>query len=296
MIERFSVGRKDAAPRETAKRPPLEHVIQEKVVFKAIDIHRPENKYHQDMLKGLLDAETDEVSLIRRVLKEKGLDHQTPERVVVESIVAEDISQGVGTKRNVDRFSFMFADGTEVIFTVSLDIEPFAKAADSPSLAEGRALDPTKRTLLTEGYSAVQQMYGSTVVRCEDGKRGLICKEYLPGKMLSEVLTEIRSQTGSEEDLAILATEVGRCLARAMIELGGMPVDTHGANIIIQAIGERQFTARICDVEYTRSDHQGVMQEKNRVRQLLEPFPQSVEDGFRETLRRMQAPQFAMYT
>lgn len=253
-------------PRERGPRE-LEKQIWSRTVFKDIDLKAPESSYHREMLRGLIyQRDHEEPSLIRKILtaKERGIG--AIEEVVVEAIVAQDISFKVGTKRDVDRFTFRFQGGKEFEMTVSLDRYPYERTSDSASLAEAETLGR-----FGKGVKVFQEFFGAGTIPCSGGRKGLICKEYLPGEMLSDLLA--RTQEESERVSAERA--VVRMIQSAILEAKGLPVDSHGKNIILHTAQSKELAARFCDVEYLRQDYSGIQSEVERIACL---FGKSADD------------------
>lgn len=246
-------SRVERSPRE------LEKSIWQHTQFKDIDIRDPNHRYHYDMLHGLIyQAEGEQSSLIRNILAHEDMLGSRLEHVIVEAVVVADISFNVGTKRNVDRFSFVFAGGKRIVMTVSLDREPADRASESASADEARTLSQLKQPVPT-----FQAYFGSKTIPYESGKRTIICKEYLPGLTLCEVIREhdLLRDPGKAEMLSVVMRSVAMMVAITIRASKGMPVDSHFNNIIIAQTEAGEVSGRYCDVENLRTDHVGIRDE-----------------------------------
>lgn len=250
----------------------LEKHIWQTTVFEEIDLNDPKHFYHKDMLRGLIyQKDPDQSSLIRQIFSRPDIVGKDIKRITAKSIVARDISHDLGTKRNVDRFSFQFSDGTEFHMTVSLDREPNWKATDSPSLCEAAALTSAKRPV--PGF---QTYLGSLQLPTADGRKGLICKEFLPGFMLAKVTKDIEGFVAEhgQEKLKKVMNAVAFMMKETLETAGGLPVDSHAMNIILLEDKYGNISARYCDVEYIRGDASGIMNEVVENAKLFPGFEQ----------------------
>lgn len=245
---------------------PLEKRVWQKTVFKDIDMTDPKNYYHVDMLRGLMyqpsaldPRDPKKPSLIREIFTAEDALNGALDEVVVEAVVATDISFNVGTKRNVDRFLFRFSDGKEISVTVSLDRERYDRASDSASLAEAAVLSRMENNVL-----AFQKYYGALSLPTVDGRRGLICKEYLPGVMLESVMKNqaLLEGVGTSVSMQEVIQATAEMVAITLKQARGLPVDSHGMNVILHHDDRNQtLTGRYCDVEYVRNDVPGIRAE-----------------------------------
>lgn len=196
--------------------------------------------------------------------------------LVVEQFKQEDISHQIGTKRNVDCVRIVLKDRAPITATLSLDREAVEEVDDSPSFQEAESLASV------DGDDAwcVQRFYGLRILEHVDGKRGLICKEFLDGDMLASVLPLIAvAQDEHAQSIRELARCTGALFANALHELGGVPKDSHPMNVILTETPDGDIRARFCDVEEIRTDAEGIRRELALMRKEFGKFGEDFMDA-----------------
>jgi hypothetical protein len=260
---------------------PVERQILSKVELRNIDPDEEDQAYHLDILRGLIQADEElGASLIGHMLRETGLTPEEISRILIEKFRLEDISFGIGTKRNVDRIIMELTDNRVAAMTASLDVEPVEDLDNSPSYQEAMTLEhiDTKRAW------CVQEYYGYTTLKDRRGERVLICKEFIPGQMLANATVDL--EMGEErlgrKFLSDAAYAVGKMAANALTELGGLPRDSHPMNIIIDEDTNGNVIARYCDVEEIRRDALGIGGELRLLQAELGPYAKDFLRGLTE--------------
>lgn len=261
----------------------FERDLYDMAEFVDIDIDDPENEYHRDMLLGVLKrSEETGTSLLGQILREQeDLTEDDIAKIVVEGFNFRDIDLDLGTKRNVDRISLVCKDMRTLEMTVSIDKEPAAEDATTPTLQETEVLSNVKEPLLTW---SVQKWFGTTTFRGEDGMHAIICKEYLPGTVLSALTHDLDmgvAQYG-EEFVRQIAHAVGKMIANARAGLGGIPMDSNSFNIIIDTREDGSVVARYCDVEKVRTSQSEIAREISLIKQEFGKYAADVERGIKE--------------
>lgn len=259
----------------------FERQILDKVKFQNVDLSSPSSRYHIDMLRALIvRASEDEHSLLGKIVTDSGATEKDIQQVIVESFNQADISFGIGQKRNVDRIVLVMENGMVAEMTVSLDKEYVTDASASPSLREAAILSGRDQ----DRVWSVQQCYGSTVLEDKEGIRGIVCKEFLEGEMLANLLTDIEDAVAryGEDHLRNVARSVGKMIANALTEFGGVPEDSHSLNIIVTHPEGKDVQTRYCDVEGIRKDQKGITHELKMLKAEFGKFAEDFITSLRE--------------
>lgn len=259
----------------------FEKQILDKVKLPDIDLDDDDSQYHIDMLRALVVRGEDEQSLLGRITAEAGMTEKDIQRIRVESFRQEDVSFDIGTQRNVDLVTLEIEGGKEAVMTVSMDREEVEDIVDSPSYSEYEAISDVD----SEKSWCVQDVYGFTEVESAEGVRGLICKEFLPGQMLEDILIEAQVDPESVREglIETLAAQAGRMIANALQELGGVPTDSNGLNIIVPIAEITDKTRlRYCDVEDIRTDAKGLKHEITLLKKQFGKFGDAFMQAIRE--------------
>lgn len=262
----------------------FEGQILDMVEFVDIDLDEPQSQYHLDMLRTLLVRESEEQnSLLGDVVAKRGLTEKEIQKITVESYKMEDLGFDIGTKRNVDLVKLVFEDGKELIMTVSMDKAALSDLAFSPSTIEANTLGRVNNP----SAWCVQQYFGYRVSEDKEGKKGIVCKEYLPGHMLANYTFDVEmtvEQYGQETMIGI-ARAVGEMARNALDTLGGIPVDSNPYNIILYQTEEERLYTRYCDVEGIRADEKGIKHELGLLRQQFGSYARYFDEGMNSTIK-----------
>lgn len=266
----------------------VEKQILEKIEFVNIDFHRPESRYHTEMLGEFLYRETEgEESFAGRVLREHGVNEQDLEKITIEGFEQEDVSLDIGTKRNVDRALLVLKDDRAIAVTMSLDKRGYKTAAESPSLQESQALAGVD----AEKTWSMQRLYGSRAITKRGRVRGFVVKEFLEGSLLGEYTGGLPSPNAPEAAVfRNIAAATGRSMANALETTGGVPKDANPMNWIVAEKEGLQFVVRNCDVEDIVRDTEGINHEIRALGKSFGPFQQEFRDALPEAYRGSVSP------
>ncbi len=259
----------------------VERQILKKVDLKDFVPDDTSTAHHLDILRGLVSIDTElGTSLINHMLTETGLTVEDLERVIIERFTLEDLSFEIGSKRKVDRVILELVDKCVAVLTASLDIEPVSNIEASPSWQEARTLADVN----FKKAWCVQECYGYATLEDERGTRVLICKEFIPGQMLENFFVDFSTslERHGAPYLQRVAYTVGKMVANALTELGGIPRDSTPMNIIIDEDTEGGIIARYCDVEDIRRDTRGISWELHLIASDLGAFAVDMERGIQE--------------
>lgn len=267
----------------------FEHQIIDKTEFIDIDINSEDSIYHVDMLGGLIVRNSEEEdSLLGGIVRNNNESIKDIEKIVVESFDFQEIDFDLGTKRNVDLVTLIHDGGQKFIMTVSIDKIVRENIKDSPSYKEAEVLrnaDPSTAW-------SVQKYFGYHTIHYADydETKGLVCKEFLPGQMVANLTNDIERavEEYGEGTMKNTARAIGKMLANALDEFGGIPIDSNTLNIIVLETESGEITARYCDVEGIQQDDKGMRHELQLLMKEFGMFGAEILQSLKENSQRSQ--------
>ena len=263
----------------------FEKQILEKVEFVDLALDLEESEYHIEMFKNLIMKESnDKDSLISLIVKSEYKNIVDIKKIIIESFTQGDTSFDLGMNRNVDLITIIFDDNQFFTTTISLDKEIFNDIKDSPSFKETQILKNIDSTKVW----AVQKYLASIEINEKGKKKFLICKEYLEGQMLANIIVnlEISEQTYGRTNMEKLAYATGKTFSNILNELGGVPSDSNPLNLIVNDFMEtKEIIVRYCDVEELRTKPIEIKHEINLMCNSFGSFAENFKKGISENYK-----------
>jgi hypothetical protein len=228
-----------------------------KIVFSDIDLDHPNSQYHLHLVRALFQkVERDGVfhrkqKYIYDIADQLGIRFSNVRQIKFDLRTVEDISHNIGSRRDVDCITLVADDGKSFTFTVSLDKKPYRQIGESHSLQEADTLIPLNGS---ENLWAVQKCYGATKVIIGSGLHGIVFKEFLPGRMVSNFTNIVGSPFENEyrSDLPVVAFSHGRMIGNIFHSTGAFPIDMNPENVIID--DRDVIICRTCDLNGLERD------------------------------------------
>lgn len=259
---------------------PLENQLLDKVSFDS-NTGDPEegNPFYKILEALVIRRSSKDKTLIGQICKNVGILETDIKKIIVKNFEIADLGINFGTKRIVAKIILVDKIDRTLRATVSIDrnsCDPAGKY--SPSIQEAKTLkkiDPARTWSL-------QRLLGSKKIEDEEGIKGVIAKEFIPGRMLMDYgfLGEmgVAPEAGNEY-LAQICDSVGRAAKNCLETTGAIPTDSNPLNFIVGVDPNNGLHTRWCDTEGLISGSKNQRRQIELIKQTVGPYAAAFEQG-----------------